>query len=99
MHSISSQPPSTWVNSSCLPDTKVSGLLPKINLNTPILETTTGIAVNLNSPKKGLSHYYHPRIFLTFTFFSYDYDHQSISSLSRLFLNNVFYMFLKQAKR
>ena len=31
--------------------------------------------------------------------FLYDYDHQSDLSHSRLFLNNVFYTFLKQAKR
>ena len=40
-----------------------------------------------------------PKNFPNFHIFSYDYDHQSVSSLSRLFLNNVFYMFFKQAKR
>ena len=33
-----------------------------------------------------------------FIIFLYDYDHQSVLSHSRLFLNNVFYTFLKQAK-
>ena len=37
--------------------------------------------------------------FPTFIIFSYDYGHQSVLSHSRLFLNNVFYTFLKQAKR
>ena len=40
-----------------------------------------------------------PRIFPTFKILSYDYDHQSVLSHLRLFLNNVFYTFLKQAKR
>ena len=40
-----------------------------------------------------------PRIFPTFIYFLYDYDHQSVLSHSRLFLNNVFVYVFKPSQK